>query len=72
MPMEARLAIRAYIVLLLFIVGSGCSLDATSRGPFGPDDPETAIPKTSLPAQLPARHTLGFTSDEAVGHIKPK
>ena len=41
-------------------------------GPFGPEDPETAIPKTPLPAQIPTRHTLEFTADESVGHIKPK
>ncbi|WHZ17607.1 MAG: hypothetical protein OJF52_004459 [Nitrospira sp.] len=61
-----------YVTLLLFIAGSGCSLDASSRGPFGPEDPETAVPKKVLPAQIPARHPLTFTADESVGYIKPK
>lgn len=58
--------------LLLLMIGTGCSLDAASRGPFGPDDPETAVPKKPLPAQLPTRHILEFTADESPGHIKPK
>jgi hypothetical protein len=70
MMMDSRFAIS--LILMLFAAGSGCSLDAASRGPFGPDDPETAIPKSPLPAQVPARHTLTFTADESVGHIKPK
>ena len=72
MPMEARFSMCTYVTLLLFVVSSGCSLDAASRGPFGPEDPETVIPKTALPAQIPTRHTLEFTADESVGHIKPK
>lgn len=59
----------AAVILLLL---SGCSLDAASRGPFGPNDPETAIPKKPLPALIPARHVLEFTADESPGHIKPK
>jgi hypothetical protein len=54
------------------IVGCSCSLDAASRGPFGPDDSETAIPKMPLPANVPTRHILAFTADESIGHIKPK
>ena len=72
MVMEGRSAISTCLVLALLVVGSGCSLDAASRGPFGPEDPETAIPKSPLPAQVPTRHTLEFTADESVGHIKPK
>lgn len=68
--MDGRFAIL--LILMLFAAGSGCSLDAASRGPFGPDDPETAIPKSPLPAQVPTRHVLEFTADESVGHIKPK
>jgi len=61
-----------YVALMLFAVASGCSLDAASRGPFGPEDPETAIPKKPLPAQIPARHILEFTADETVGHVRPR
>ncbi len=70
--MNRRLAISFCLVSLPCIIQIGCSLDAGSRGPFGPEDPETAIPKTPLPAHIPTRHTLGFTADESVGHIKPK
>ncbi len=59
----------AAVILLLL---SGCSLDAASRGPFGPNDSETAIPKKPLPALIPTRHILEFTADESPGHIKPK
>ena len=72
MPREARFARWAYLVLLLVAPHPGCSLDAASHGPFGPEDPETAILKTALPSQIPTRHALEFTADEAVGHIKPK
>lgn len=58
--------------MILLLLGTGCSLDAASRGPFGPEDPETAIPKKPLPAQVPAKHVLEFTTDESPGHIKPK
>lgn len=51
---------------------AGCSLDASSRGPFGPEDPETAIPKRPLPAQVPGRHVLEFTADESPEHMKPR
>jgi len=51
---------------------TGCTLDAGSRGPFGPEDPETAIPKQALPSQVPMRHALAFTADETPGrHLKP-
>ncbi len=54
------------------LLAAGCSLDASSRGPFGPADPETSIPKQPLPAQVPTKHALEFTADESPGHIKPK
>jgi len=58
---------------LLLALGAGCTLDAGSRGPFGPEDPETAIPKKPLPPQPPTRHALAFTADETPGrHLKPK
>lgn len=63
---------RTSAALILFLFAAGCSLDAASRGPFGPDDPETAVPKKPLPAQLPTRHALQFSSDESLEHIKPK
>jgi hypothetical protein len=72
MIMEDRCLIVTCLILMWLVVGSGCSLDAASRGPFGPEDPETAIPKMPLPAQVPTRHILAFTADESVGHIKPK
>lgn len=58
--------------VILLVLAAGCSLDAASRGPFGPEDPETAIPKKPLPAQVPTKHVLEFTADESPGHIKPK
>ena len=58
--------------LVLLLLSAGCSLDAASRGPFGPNDPETAIPKKPLPALVPTKHVLEFTADESPGHIKPK
>lgn len=58
--------------MVLLLLSAGCSLDAASRGPFGPEDQETAVPKKALPAELPVRHALEFTSDESPGHIKPK
>lgn len=63
---------RTSAALMLLLLATGCSLDAASRGPFGPDDPETAVPKKPLPAQLPTRHVLEFSSDESPEHIKPK
>ena len=63
---------RTSAALTLLLLATGCSLDAASRGPFGPEDPETAVPKKPLPAQLPTRHILEFSSDESPEHIKPK
>ncbi len=59
-------------VVTVLLLSAACSLDAASRGPFGPNDPETAIPKKPLPALIPTRHVLEFTADESPGHIKPK
>jgi hypothetical protein len=53
-------------------LSSGCSLDAGSRGPFGPEDPETAVQKTKLPDKIPAPHVFQFTGDDMAGHHKPK
>lgn len=58
--------------VMLVLLAAGCSVDASSRGPFGPNDPETSIPKKPLPAQVPPTHVLEFTADESPGHIKPK
>ncbi len=51
-------------------LGYGCSLDAGSRGPFGPEDPETPVRKTKLPDKPPP-HVLQFTGDDTPGHHKP-
>lgn len=65
-------ATRWIALPLILALGAGCTLDAGSRGPFGPEDPETAIPKKTLPSQIPARHALTFTADETPGrHLKP-
>jgi hypothetical protein len=53
-------------------MGCGCSLDAGSRGPFGPEDPETPVQKTTLPEKIPSPHVLQFTGDDTAGHHKPK
>lgn len=61
-------------LFLLTIIGvvSGCSLDAGSRGPFGPEDPETPVEKTKLPEKHPSPNVLQFTGDDTAGHHKPK
>lgn len=60
------------LVLLTVIgLGYGCSLDARSRGPFGPEDPETPVRKTKLPDKPPHPHALQFTADDTLGHHKP-
>jgi hypothetical protein len=59
-------------VLMLIGFSWGCSLDATSRGPFGPEDPPTVIPKVPLPSPSVTPHVLEFTGDDAIGHSKPK
>ncbi|MCI1277731.1 MAG: hypothetical protein LKG23_01985 [Nitrospira sp.] len=70
--MEDRPVMWTSAAIILLWLAAGCSLDAASRGPFGPEDPETAIQKKPLPSQLPVRHILEFTADESPGHIKPK
>ncbi len=56
----------------LLVLSCGCSLDARSRGPFGPNDPETPVTKAPLPAQAPTPHVLEFAADDTGGHAKPK
>lgn len=53
-------------------VACGCSLDAGSRGPFGPEEPETAVQKVKLPGKAPSPHILQFTGEDIAGHHKPK
>ncbi len=53
-------------------IGYGCSLDAGSRGPFGPEDPETPVRKITLPDKPPSPHVLQFTGDDTAGHHRPK
>ena len=71
-PVRHRANWRTLLVCILIGFGCGCSLDAKSRGPFGPEDPHTAVPKTLLPDQISPPHVLEFTGDDAVGHSKPK
>lgn len=59
-------------LLTIIGIGYGCSLDAGSRGPFGPEDPETLMQKTKLPEKPPSPHMLQFTGDDTAGHHKPK
>ena len=63
---------RTWLVWVVIGFGYGCSLDAGSRGPFGPEDPETAVQKTPLPDKIPAPNVFQFTGDDTVGHHKPK
>lgn len=63
---------RQMLFLLFAIgIGLGCSLDAGSRGPFGPEDPETAVQKAKLLAPIPVPHVLQFTGEDSPGHNKP-
>ncbi|NOU09832.1 MAG: hypothetical protein HOO98_07420 [Nitrospira sp.] len=59
-------------LLTIIGIGYGCSLDGGSRGPFGPEDPETLVQKTKLPEKSPSPHVLQFTGDDTAGHHKPK
>jgi hypothetical protein len=71
--MSDRTARRNLLVLFATIgLGYGCSLDAGSRGPFGPEDPETPVQKVTLPSKVPAPHVFQFTGEDIVGHHKPK
>lgn len=63
---------RTFLLWIVIGVGCGCSLDAGSRGPFGPEDPETAVQKVKLPEQAPSPHVLQFTGNDIAGHHKPK
>lgn len=63
---------RTWFLWAVIGLSSGCSLDAGSRGPFGPEDPETAVQKTKLPDKVPAPHVFQFTGDDTAGHHKPK
>lgn len=63
---------QAFVLCMVVGIGSGCTLDAGSRGPFGPEDPETAAQKAKLPEEVPSPHSLQFTGEETAGHHKPK
>jgi len=63
---------RTWLVWVVIGLAYGCSLDARSRGPFGPEDPETAVKKVTLPDKVPAPHVLQFTGDDTAGHHKPR
>lgn len=63
---------RTWLVWAVIGLAYGCSLDAGSRGPFGPEDPETAVQKTKLPDKIPSPHVFQFTGDDTAGHHKPK
>ncbi|MDF0668740.1 MAG: hypothetical protein P0119_22030 [Nitrospira sp.] len=62
---------QALFLVTVIGTGYGCSLDASSRGPFGPEDPETPVRKASLPDKPPSPHVLQFTGDDTTGHYKP-
>lgn len=68
--MSSRITMRT-VLLLVIGLGYGCSLDAGSRGPFGPEDPETAVQKVTLPDRIPSPHSLEFTGEDIAGHHKP-
>lgn len=59
------------VLFLCITVGSGCTLDAGSRGPYGPEDPETGVQKVLLPNQSPAPNSFQFTGEDIAGHHKP-
>lgn len=63
---------RTWFLWAVIGLSSGCSLDAGSRGPFGQEDPETAVQKTKLPDKIPVPHVFQFTGDDTAGHHKPK
>lgn len=68
-PRSTRLDLLLYLVVG---IGCGCSLDAGSRGPFGPEDPETAVQRVKLPDKAPAPHAFQFRGEDTVGHHKPR
>ena len=59
------------ILLAAISLGYGCSLDAGSRGPHGPEDPENAVQKIALPDRVPPPNSFQFTGDDTAGHHKP-
>lgn len=63
---------QTFLLWIVIGVGCGCSLDAGSRGPFGPEDPETAVQKVKLPGKAPFPHVFQFTGEDLAGHHKPK
>lgn len=63
---------EAFLLWMVIGVVSGCTLDAGSRGPFGPEDPETVVQKVTLPEKIPSLNSLQFTGDDTAGHHKPK
>lgn len=69
--MTSRTTWQTVLLLAAIGIGWGCSLDARSRGPFGPEDPETAVQKTTLLATIPVPHALQFTGEDIPGHNKP-
>jgi len=69
--MSSRITMRS-VLLVVIGLGYGCSLDAGSRGPFGPEDPETAAQKIALPEKPPVPHVFQFAGEDIAGHHKPK
>lgn len=63
---------RTLLLYLVIGISYGCSLDAGSRGPFGHEDPETAVQKAKLPDKAPSPHAFQFTGEDTVGHHKPR
>mgnify|MGYP001292904305 CR=1 FL=1 len=63
---------QAVFLCMVVGMGSGCTLDAGSRGPFGPEDRETAVEKIKLPEEVPPLNSLQFTGEDPAGHHKPK
>ncbi|GKS57057.1 hypothetical protein YTPLAS18_05840 [Nitrospira sp.] len=51
---------------------SGCAGTSGARGPVGPDDPETTVPKVSLPAVVPSVHALQFEDPGDGTLVKPR
>ncbi len=70
--MRFRSTCRNLFLVMVIVFECGCSLDAGSRGPFGPEDPETAVQKVKLPDKAPSPHVFEFAGEETVGHHKPR
>ncbi len=60
--------------LTLLIFAGGCALFSDRRGPYGPQDPETNVPKTSLPKPLGKSDikSLQLSGKAEEGHARPK